>query len=234
MNPSPINSGPVNPVTDAEVHKNVVDELTFEPSVDASKVSVAVRNGVVTLSGSVPTYTGKWAAEKAVKRVRGVGGVAEELTVVAYSDLTPSDTDTAEAARRALNWGMDKSQMEPHQSSLLLKVEKGWLTLEGQVEWQFQRQGAQGAVAHLNGVKGVSNLITLVPEPKTDEIHQQIEAAFRRSAELEADRVQISVKEGEVMLRGHLTNWTAIDAAALAAWKVLGVTAVHNQIMIGE
>ena len=102
MSPSPINSGPVNPVTDAEVHKNVVDELTFEPSVDASKVSVAVRNGVVTLSGSVPTYTGKWAAEKAVKRVRGVGGVAEELMVVAYSDLTPSDTDIAEAARRAL------------------------------------------------------------------------------------------------------------------------------------
>ena len=234
MNPSLIHSDPVNPVTDAEVHKNVIDELTFEPSVDASKVSVAVRNGIVTLSGSVPTYPSKWAAEKAVKRVRGVGGVAEELMVVSYSDLTPSDTDIAEAARRALNWGIDNSQTEPHHSSLLLKVEKGWLTLEGQVEWQFQRQSALEAVACLNGVKGVSNLIRLVPEAKTDEIHHQIEAAFRRSAELEADRVQVTVKEGEVMLRGHLTNWTEIDAAALAAWKVRGVTAVHNQIVIGR
>lgn len=234
MNPISTKAGPVNPVSDAEVHKHVVDELAFEPSVDASKVSVAVRNGVVTLSGSVPTYTGKWAAEKAVKRIRGVGGVAEELKVIAYSDLTPSDSDIAEAARGALSGRASQGATEVKHNSIQLKVEKGWLTLEGQVDWQFQRQQAHDAVAHLSGVKGVSNLLTLAPQPNSDDIHSHIEAAFRRSAELEADRVQVSVKDGEVMLRGHLSSWTEIDAAALAAWKVRGVTAVHNHIVIGS
>lgn len=213
--------------TDVQLHKNVVDELDFEPCLDASKVAVTVKNGIVTLSGSVPNYTAKWAAEKAVKRVHGVMGVAEELTVRSYPDSQHTDRDVAEAARQALEWNVATAE-----KNIQIKVERGWVTFEGEVEWQFQRQSAHDAVAHLLGVKGVINLLTLSTTVSTADVQARISEAFKRATSLDASHVQVEADGGNVTLRGHLPSWTEIDAATLAAWNALGVTAVDNQISI--
>ncbi|MGY2895713.1 BON domain-containing protein [Deinococcus sp. UYEF24] len=213
--------------TDTQLHKNVVDELAFEPWLDASKVAVAVKDGVVTLSGSVPNYTAKWATEKAVKRVHGVLGVAEELTVRSYPDSQHTDRDVAEAARQALEWNVATAA-----ENIQIKVESGWVTLEGQVEWQYQRQSAQAAVAHLLGVKGMINLLTLSHRASPTDVHARIEEAFKRATSLDANQVQVEAEGGSVTLRGSLPSWGEIDAAGLSAWSVAGVTSVNNQISI--
>lgn len=215
-------------MNDALLKENVMAELLFEPSLDAANVGATVKNGIVTLSGSVSNFPEKWAAERAVKRVFGVEGVAEELTVDFMSSARHSDEDIAAAARRALEWSATVPE-----KSVQIRVEKGWVTLEGVVEWQFQRQDAHNVVAHLLGVKGVSNMITLRPQTTSADVHTNIEAAFKRSGQLDADRVRVEVAGGAVTLRGHLPTWNEIDAAGLAAWNAVGVTAVNNQINIG-
>ena len=216
-------------MNDALLKENVMAELLFEPSLDAANVGATVKNGIVTLSGSVSNFPEKWAAERAVKRVFGVEGVAEELTVDFMSSARHSDEDIAAAARRALEWSATVPE-----KSVQIRVEKGWVTLEGVVEWQFQRQDAHDVVAHLLGVKGVSNMVTLRPQTTSADVHTNIEAAFKRSSELEAGRVKVEVEGGQVTLRGNLPNWTEIDAAGLAAWNAVGVTSVNNQISIGQ
>ena len=215
-------------LTDAQLHKNVVDELAFEPSLDAGKIAVAVKNGIVTLSGSVPYYFEKWAAESAVKRVHGVEGVAEELVVHFLPDLDYTDTDIAGAARHALDWDTVLSSKD-----VKVRVEGGWVTLEGQLEWQFQRQSAHDAVAHLRGVRGVNNLLTLKVHLSPADIHSKIEAAFKRTADLDASHVHVVVSGGNVTLSGKLPTWSERDAATRAAWNTPGVSTVSNQIVIG-
>ena len=214
--------------TDAQLHKNVVDELASEPSVDTSKVAVAVKNGFVTLSGSVPDYASKYAAEKAVKRVHGVGGVAEELTVDPFPASQRTDTDIAQAARRSL-----QRHSVTNAQGIQLQVEHGRIKLEGQVEWQFQRQNAHDAVAHLLGVKGVSNKITLKPQAISTEIEASIKHAFERHSELGAKQVTVVVSGSQVTLSGSLFSWAERDQAARAAWSTLGVTEVVNHIQVG-
>ena len=212
---------------DTLLQENVLAELLFEPSLDASHITSTVKNGVVTLSGSVSNFPEKWAAERAVKRVFGVKGVAEELVVDFRSGTKHSDEDIVGAARRALEWSANVPE-----KSIQIRVEKGWVTLEGVVEWQFQRQDAYNVVAHLLGVKGVSNMITLKHQVTSADVHTEIEAAFKRSGDLEAGRVQVEVEGSKITLRGQLPNWNEIDAAGLAAWNAAGVTAVDNQIYI--
>jgi osmotically-inducible protein OsmY len=217
----------MNSRTDAQLHKNVVDELEFEPCLDASKVAVAVQNGVVTLSGSVPNYTAKWATEKAVKRVHGVMGVAEELTVRSYPDSQHTDRDVAEAVRQALEWNAATAE-----KNIQIKVESGWVTFEGEVEWEYQRQSAHDAVAHLLGVNGVINLLTLNSLVSTVDVQARIVEAFRRATSLDASHVLVEADGGNVTLRGQLRSWAEIDAASLAAWNAAGVTSVNNQISV--
>lgn len=214
---------------DTLLQENVLAELLFEPSLDATHIVSVVKDGVVTLTGSVSNFPEKWAAERAVKRVFGVKGVAEELVVDFRSSTRHSDEDIVGAARRALEWSTTVPE-----KSVQIRVEKGWVTLEGVVEWQFQRQDAHNVVAHLLGVKGVSNMITLRPQVTSADVYTRIEAAFKRSGDLEADRVQVEVEGGKITLRGQLPNWTEIDAAGLAAWNAAGVTSVDNQIYIGR
>ncbi|MGY2896682.1 BON domain-containing protein [Deinococcus sp. UYEF24] len=212
---------------DTLLQENVLAELLFEPSLDATHIVSVVKDGVVTLTGSVSNFPEKWAAERAVKRVFGVKGVAEELVVDFRSSTKHSDEDIVGAARRALEWSTTVPE-----KSVQIRVEKGWVTLEGVVEWQYQRQDAHNVVAHLLGVKGVSNMITLRPQVAAADVHTRIEAAFKRSGDLEAGRVQVEVEGSKITLRGQLPNWTEIDAAGLAAWNAAGVTAVDNQIYI--
>lgn len=215
-------------IHDALLKENVMAELLFEPSLDAANVSATVKNGIVTLSGSVSNFPEKWAAESAVKRVFGVEGVAEELVVTTLADVQHNDADIAGAARRALEWSATVPE-----KSVQIRVEAGWITLGGVVDWQFQRQDAHTLVARLLGVKGVSNLITLRPHVTPADIHTQIEAAFKRSGGLDAGRVRVEVTGGAVTLRGDLPNWNEIGAAGLAAWNAVGVVSVNNQISIG-
>ncbi|AZI44190.1 BON domain-containing protein [Deinococcus psychrotolerans] len=215
-------------INDIVLQENVLAELLFEPSLDAAQITATVKNGIVTLSGSVANFPEKWAAERAVKRVLGVKGVAEELTV--NFNFRPgtrySDEDIAGAARRTLEWSANVPE-----KSVQIRVEDGWVTLEGTVDWQFQRQNAYTVVAHLLGVKGVSNLITLTPRVASADVRSNIEAAFKRSSDLES--VQVEIEGSKITLRGTLPNWTEIDAAGLAAWNAAGVTTVNNQIHIG-
>lgn len=212
--------------TDTQLHKDVVDELAFEPSLNAGKIAVAVQNGIVTLSGSVPTYSQKGGAEQAVGRVWGVRGLAEELSVQPHPGL--DDTDIAAAARHALAWDVIVID-----SDIQIRAEQGWVRLEGELDWAFERERAQSVVAHLRGVKGVTNLITLRPHTPPDDLADTIGAAFRRSTDMDADHVRVEANAGNITLRGTVHNWADIDAASLTAWRAPGVTSVNNQIVVG-
>lgn len=213
--------------SDTQLHKDVIDELAFESSIDAGKISVAVNDGVVTLSGSVSSYFEKWAAESAVKRVNHLAGIAEELTVDFMPNPDRSDTDIAETAVRALEWNtaVPKDRVQ-------IKVSRGWLTLEGDLDWQFQRQAAHDVVAHLQGVKGVSNDINIRPSIGATDVQAKIESALKRSAELDAKGVTVEIEGNSVTLRGKLHTWAEREAAARAAWNASGVQMVSNQILV--
>ena len=213
--------------TDAQIHKDVVDELAFEPSIDTSRIAVAVADGIVTLSGIVPSYWEKWSAETAVKRVGGVQGFAEELTVHMLPSTQQTETDLATTVRNALEW----DALIP-QNRVQAKVEDGWITLEGKLEWQYQRQRAHDSVANLRGVKGVTNLIALTPVVQSADIRAKVVSALERSADLDASKVQVEVSAGSVTLRGHLPTWAERDTAGLAAWSAAGVNNVSNDIVV--
>jgi osmotically-inducible protein OsmY len=218
----------MNKRTDIQVHKDVLDELGFDPSIDMSQIAVAVSDGIVTLSGSVPNFYEKWSAERAVKRVVGVSGFAEELTVQPFPKTEQSDTDIAAAARHAIRWGV--AVPEEH---IKIKVEHGIITLEGQVDWHYQKQNIYTSVLYLRGVKGVTNLISLKPHLSNNDVREKIEAAFKRSADLDAGRIHVTADGGNVTLRGILPNWVEREAASRVAWNAGGVIAVNNEITVG-
>jgi osmotically-inducible protein OsmY len=218
----------ISRTTDAQIHKNVLDELTFEPSIDASNIGVAVNEGVVTLTGSVTNFSEKWAAEHVIKRVHGVKGVAEEITVNLFPGQALTDSDIALAARRALEWDSNVPE-----ERVQIQVEAGWVTLEGELDWHFQRQAAHDAVARLRGVKRISNQIVLKPRASQGDIRAQIESTFKRSAVLDASHVRIEVDGGNITLHGRLPTWAERDAATRAAWNAPGVASVSNRIIVG-
>ncbi len=214
--------------TDGQLHVDVVSELEFEPSVHIENISVAALNGNITLSGSVPNYVERWSAEQAVKRVKGVTGVTQELTVNLFPDSIYTDADVEAAARNAIGW-----EAIPSQKPIENTVKAGIVTLEGEVDWQYQRQDAENAVARLRGVKGVDNQITLKVQVIPADIRAKIESAFERSANLDATQVRIAIDGGNVTLSGKLPTWRELEAATRAAWNTKGVTSVRNDIVLG-
>ena len=213
---------------DADLQRDVLDELKWEPSVNEEDIGVTVRGGVVTLTGNVPTYTEKLAAERATKRVAGVRAVAEELKVRLSNSAERGDTDIAQAAAYALDWNV----FVPH-NKLQVKVENAWITLSGDLEWNYQREAAHDAVRHLLGVKGVSNLVHVKsPTVLTGEVRSKIEAAFKRNMTQDADGITIEAKNGNIKLNGKVQSWEEHDDAGLAAWSAPGVTAVENDIQV--
>jgi len=215
-------------MTDLELKKKVEDELNWEPSVNAAEIGVAVKSGIVTLSGNISSYWQKFSAERAAGRVSGVKAVVNELEVrLPSSERT--DEDIARAAVNHLNWAVSVPA-----DRIKVTVSKGWITLAGTVEWNYQRVAAENAVRHLIGVKGVSNLIEVKPQVSKGEVKAAIEAALKRSAELDASRITVETDGDRVILRGTVRSWAERNEAERAAWKAPGVRMVDNRITVGD
>ena len=214
--------------SDSDIKRDVEDELRSDPTIDATDIAVAVKNGVVTLTGFARRYTDKFGAEAASKRVNGVVGLANDIEV----RLSPAnETPDPEIARDAV--AAVKSRLPFSSEYVKVIVDKGWVTLEGEVEWNYQRDEAERAVRRLKGVKGVVNSIRLKPSVAPVEVKRKIEEAFRRSAEIDASRIIVEANGGEVVLRGTVRTWAERREAENAAWKAPGVVKVNNHIMIG-
>lgn len=216
---------------DKQLQARVIDELDWEPSVDSAHIGVAAKNGVVTLTGFVPSYSEKAAAERAARRVVGVKAIAEEIEVRLPDAPKHADDEIAERATKILAW-----DIEVPDETISVKVETGLVTLTGTVAYQFQKAAAEADVRRLGGVRGVINLIRLEPvsRPSVDPdiIQQKIEAALRRSAEIEASRIWITADGGVATLRGQVRTWFERSAAENAAWSAPGISEVRNEISV--
>jgi len=214
-------------MSDVQLRKDVIDELEWDPSVNAAHIGVAVEKGVVTLSGHVATYAEKIAAERAVRRVRGVRAIAEEIEIRLPSAKKTSDDEIAKRAANILDWD---SQVP--KGAIEITVHNGWVTLDGAVDWQFQRRAAEDDVRKLSGVAGVNNRLTINSRPQIPEIQQRIEEALRRNAEIEAKGVQVTVSGGTVTLTGTVHDWVEHDAIKNAAWSAPGVQSVEDRLTV--
>jgi osmotically-inducible protein OsmY len=215
--------------SDEQIQRDVLEELKWDARVQPNEIGVSVKDGVVTLTGWVDSYAKKWAAEQAAHRVRGVVAVANDIEVRLPSSAERTDTDIAAAVSRALEWDafvpIDKIDVT---------VSKGWVTLKGEVEWEFQRRSAERAVRRLSGVRGVTNLIMVRPrqQPSPHEVRRRIMDALVRSAQTDAEKISVEVDDGKVVLSGTVRSWVERQEAERVAWSAPGVTAVENRITI--
>ena len=214
--------------TDTQLKADVESELAWDPSINAANVGVAVKSGIVTLTGHIDTYAEKYAIERAAQRVQGVKATAIELDVKLAPGHVRSDSDIAAAADSALQW----HALVPD-GKVKVKVEKGWVTLTGTLDWDYQRISAEKAVRPLTGVVGVSNAITLKPQTTPANISNRIHDALTRHAEREAKNIEVSVKGSTVTLHGKVDSWAERSAAQGAAWSAPGITSVVNEVRVG-
>ena len=214
-------------MTDKEIQQAVLRELDYEPQVRSTEIGVAVKDGIITLSGNVESYSNRYHAERAAKRVAGVKAIANDLEVHLSTSSERTDEDIARAAVRAL-----EDRISVPRDQVQVTVRDGRITLEGDVDWQYQKEAAEAAVRHLYGVKGVGNLITIKPRVSSTEIRTKIEAALQRAATLDAQRITVETEGSKVFLRGRVRAWAEREEAEHAAWRAPGVTQVENQITI--
>lgn len=214
-------------MTDRELQHYVHTALEWEPSVDAADIGVTIDAGVVSLRGNVKSYAQRQAAERVALRVFGVKAVANELAVQLVADGAQGDHDIAQAILDAFKW----NTIVP-ENRVSVSLSQGWVTLTGMLPWQFQKDAAARLVSDLKGVRGVSNLITVQPSARVDDIQAKIEAAFRRSAEIDARRIDVNVQGGHVTLSGNVHTWTEREEATRAAWAAPGVTRVEDRLAV--
>jgi osmotically-inducible protein OsmY len=211
--------------TDEEIQKDVLAELKWDAQVQPNEIGVSVKDGVVTLTGWVDSYLKKWSAEDAAHRVSGVKAVANDIEVKLANERT--DPDIAEAAVHALEW----DAFVPS-SKVQVTVSKGWVTLKGEVEWQYQKQDAERVVRRLTGVRGVTNLITVKPRVTPSELKKKIEDALVRNAEIDANKITVEVQGSKAILKGTVRAWAEKEEAERVAWSAPGITSVENRITV--
>jgi osmotically-inducible protein OsmY len=214
------------PMTDQTLQRAVMDELEWEPSINAAHIGVTANNGAVTLTGHVDSYMERSAAERAAGRVNGVKAVVEELEV-RYPFDTPDDDDIVKSAIDALSW-----DLEVPKNKVTVKVEKGWITLSGTVDWYFQRNAAAADVRKLRGVVGMTNDIDIKPTVQASNVQAKIKAAFARNAQIDADNIRVTANGGKVTLMGNVDSWYERSLAEDTAWSAPGVTQVEDRLII--
>lgn len=213
--------------SDSEILKDVIDELKWEPSLRDDDIAVSVRDGVVTLAGFVGSWVEKKTAERVASRVKGVRVIADDLEVKLTADTERPDPELARAAVNALMWDVSV----PH-DRIEVTVEKGWVTLEGDVDFYFQREAAERAVRNLTGVKGVTNLITVHARPASSDLAEKIREALRRAAEFDAEHITVEVQGHKAILRGVVRSYAELREAERAARNAPGITEVENHLVV--
>jgi osmotically-inducible protein OsmY len=213
---------------DVDLRQDIIDELDFEPSIESADIGVAVAKGIVTLTGHVPTYQQKLTVEDVVRRVKGVKGIAEEIEVRPYGTNRTADDEIAKRAINTMTWNTSIPD-----DSVQVKVQKGWVTLSGTVDWQYQKTAAADAVRVLSGVVGVTNRIEIRPKASSFDIKKRIEDALKRNAEVEANAIRVDVLDGgKVRLEGKVHAWSERSVAERAAWSTPGVHTVEDRITV--
>ena len=222
-------SAPTTVRSDEDIQRDVLEELSWEAELQPNEIGVVVKDGVVALTGWVDSFSKKWAAERAAHRVRGVVAVANDIEVRLPGSAERTDADIAAAATRALEW----DALLPIEE-LEVTVSKGWVTLRGEVEWEYEKREAERVVRRLMGVRGVSNLITVRPRVKAtpSELQRRIDAALVRSAHTDAERIKVEVDGDKVVLKGTVRSWAEKQEAERAAWSAPGVAEVDNRIIV--
>ncbi len=214
---------------DYEIQQDVIDEMNWDPSVLSTQLSISTKDGIVTLKGTVPHYYQKSLAESAAQRVGGVKAVVDEIEVNLDKSYQKSDESLAGAASNALAW--DYSVPE---EGIKIAVEKGWITLSGETDWVFEKEAAKKAVEHLVGVRGVRNNLSVKPKVFPSDIKEKIQAAFKRSAEIEGREIDVVVRGNKVTLEGKVHSLHEQTEAGLTAWNAPGVMVVENNIQISQ
>ena len=213
--------------SDSQIQNDVVEQMKWEPFLKGSDIGVAVKNGVVTLSGNVDSYSKKVTAENATRKVSGVRAIAEDLQIGVSPAFSKSDTEIAEAVLHALQW-----HSAVQEEKIKIKVENGIVRLDGEVEWEYQRTLANAAIEHLAGVRSVINLISVKPTVKPSDIQQKISAAFHRSATIDAGKITAEIAGTKVTLRGKVRSFAEKQDAENAAWNAPGVTIVESGLEV--
>lgn len=214
-------------MTDKEIQQAVLRELEWEPQVSSTEGGVSVKDGIVTLTGFVDSYAKKYAAERAAKRIAGVKAVVNDIEVKLPTDMERTDEDLARSAIQAL-----QSRITVPADRIKITVRNGWITLEGELNWQYQREAAESAVRYLAGVRGVTNLITVKPRPAPSDIKARIEEARRRIAELDAQRIHVETSCSKVILSGTVRSWAEREGGRASRMAGPGVTEVENHIVV--
>ncbi|UIJ46331.1 BON domain-containing protein [Sphingomonas cannabina] len=213
--------------SDSQLQQDVIDQLSWAPDVEHGHIGVTARDGVVTLIGHVPSYAMKLAAERLTRGVKGVKAVAQEIDVRLPSEPKTSDDEIAGRIVRLFEW-----DARIPEDKISVKVERGYVTLTGEVEWNYQKQAAYTAAGRISGVRGVASYITVQPKPAPADLHERILAALKRSSEVDASTITVRVDGGKVTLGGAVRGWNERRTAEAAAWAAPGVLAVEDEIIL--
>ncbi|WP_300392785.1 BON domain-containing protein [Henriciella sp.] len=214
-------------MSDKTIRDRILAELDWDPSIEATDIGVAIEDGVVTLTGHVATYAEKMSVESAVKRVKGVRAIAQEVEIRTSLSSKMTDDQIAKRAADVIDWDVTIPR-----GKVTIKVQNGYVTLSGEVDWQYQRRHAEEAVRTLTGVRGINNTIALKARVSVPDIQKRIESALQRNAALEAKAIKVSVADGRVTLEGEVDDWTEREAVETAVWAAPGVTTVVDHLRI--